>query len=263
MERTVLVIDQDRRVFGVLLQALREVDVAGHLVIGECGLSRIRQYEPSLVVVSDTCLGLDPRRRLRHLITEIPSPFLVICSTRDGVLENDGGHLDTSAALTLGALDSIYRGDATDLVRARTRRACQLARALYPSPGLISLIGEVQLHVPRRQLIAPSGMIQLGHLEARIVAALARSQGERISRSELFAAAWRDELEPNDRRLDVRISAINHKLSRLTEGRARIACVRNLGYCLSEDPTVKPAPRPSWQPNVAVNGYSPMGIRAV
>jgi DNA-binding response OmpR family regulator len=262
MERTVLVIDQDRRVFGVMLQALREVDFAGHLVLGECGLSRMRQYEPSLVVVSDNCLGLDPRRRLRQLIAEIPAPFLVICSMRDGVSENDGGHIDTSAALTLGALDGLYRGDGVDLVRARTRRACQLARALYPSPSLISLLGDVQLHVSRRQLISPAGAMQLGHIEARIMAALARAQGNRVSRSDLFEAAWRDELEPNDRRLDVRISAINHKLSKLTEGRGRIACIRNQGYSLSEDPPVKRVAREVWVPNSAAKSLSPLAISA-
>lgn len=246
MERMVLVIDQDRRLFSVMLQALRDVDFVGHLVVGECGLSKVHQYGPSLVVVSDHCLGLDPRQRLLQFITEVPAPFLVLCSMRDGVSEHEGAHLDASAALALGALDSIYRGDAVELIRARLRRACQLARALYPAPGLMSLVGDVQLHVPRRQLISAAGVQQLGHLEARIVAALARAQGERISRSELFAIAWRDELEPNDRRLDVRVSAINHKLAHLTSGRARIACIRNLGYCLSEDPTVVSQSSPSW-----------------
>lgn len=235
MERTVLVIDQDRRLFSLFQQTLHDVDFDGRLVIGDCKGSTIRQYDPSLVVVADSCLGLDPRRLLRQLIAEVPAPFLVICSARDGVVDALGSSVDTSAALMLGALDSIYRGDVADVVRARIRRACQLARALYPAPGLVSVVGDLQLNIAKRQLICPAGLIQLGHIETRIVSALARARGDRVSRTELFEIAWRDELEPNDRRLDVRISAINQKLDGMTRGRIRISGVRNAGYCICED----------------------------
>ena len=109
------------------------------------------------------------------------------------------------------------------------------------------MFGDVQFDVSHRHLMRGHESVQLGHIESRIVAALARAGGERISRSDLFELGWRDELEPNDRRLDVRISAINHKLDGLTEGRVRIACIRNLGYCLTEGAKTHPRSVRHWQ----------------
>ncbi len=247
MERTILVIDDDRRLFGLMARTFQDVDFVGHLVIGDCHSSRIRQYEPSLVVIADSCLGSDPSRQFKHLLEHVAAPFIAICSLRDRMRVGVDPVFDAGVALMLGALDSFYRGDAADLIRARIHRACQLTRALYPATGLIAMFGDVQFDVSHRHLMRGHESVQLGHIESRIVAALARAGGERISRSDLFELGWRDELEPNDRRLDVRISAINHKLDGLTEGRVRIACIRNLGYCLTEGAKTHPRSVRHWQ----------------
>ena len=241
VERTALVIDDDRRLYSLIIRAIYDVDFVGRFVLEDCTATKIRQYGPSLVIVSDGCLGRDPSTQFQRLLADIAAPFFIVCSVRErsrGVdpYEAPPEGLDVANALKLGALDAVYRGETTDLIRARIGRACQLARALYPTPGMISLLGDLQFDASRRQLIGTEGSIQLGHIEARIIAGLARARGDRISRADLFEIAWRDELEPNDRRLDVRISAINHKLAELSRGGLRISCVRNAGYCLARDP---------------------------
>jgi DNA-binding winged helix-turn-helix (wHTH) protein len=237
MERTVLVIDDDRRLYKLIVRSIYEADFVGRFLPADSEVGRIRGLSPSLIVVADTCLGPDPSTRLQALMADIPAPFFVICSLRERPRNAEIGEprpvgLDACTTLQLGALDTVVRGDPMDLIRARLRRACQLARALYPAPGLMALPGDLSFDASRRRLQSAEGAIQLGHIESRILAGLARARGDRISRSDLFEIAWRDELEPNDRRLDVRISAINHKLAELSRGKVRISCVRNAGYCL-------------------------------
>jgi hypothetical protein len=232
-----LVIDDDRRLYKLIVRTIYEADFVGRFLPADSEGGRILALSPSLIVVADTCLGPDPSTRLQALMSHIPAPFFVICSLRERPRMTDVGEprlvgLDACTTLQLGAIDTVVRGDPMELIRARLRRACQLARALYPAPGLMALPGELSFDAARRRLQSADGAIQLGHIESRILAGLARARGDRVSRSDLFEIAWRDELEPNDRRLDVRILAINHKLAELSRGSVRISCMRNASYCL-------------------------------
>jgi DNA-binding winged helix-turn-helix (wHTH) protein len=73
--------------------------------------------------------------------------------------------------------------------------------------------------------------------EFELLAAMARRAGTIITRDELFACAWRRELRPGDRSVDVYVSKLRSKLEAAVPDRRFIHTHHGFGYRFQPEPT--------------------------
>ena len=184
----------------------------------------LKSSTPSILVVEDQSLPAPQLDCLSSLMGSTGVPIILINRSEAGI--------DTTSALECGSLECLTASMSESEFNARLRHGAHLAATLFPSPGEIKLSDDTRLRYRDHQLIGPSRTIRLGYLETQLLLALGCQPGKPVDRNALCQAAWKRSLLPGDRRLDIRVVALNQKLREATNGNLYIRGVRNAGYRL-------------------------------
>jgi two-component system, OmpR family, response regulator len=152
-----------------------------------------------------------------------------------------GESVDRIVGLELGADDYVAKPAPPRELLARIR-AILRRRAADPqstSGGANYAFAGFRLDLTRRQLRAPDGMVlQLTPAELSLLTVFVRNPGRILSRDELLREARGEDIDVNDRAVDVHISRLRRKMHAQTSGEL-IRTYRAAGYML--DARVSPA----------------------
>jgi two-component system alkaline phosphatase synthesis response regulator PhoP len=241
-DRPILVVDDDAKIVR-LVRTYLERD--GFSVVtaadGPAALDAIETHQPALVVLDLMLPELDGRaviRAVRRDEEASATPILVLSAR--------GTTIDRIAGLEDGADDYLPKpfspAELVVRVKAILRRAAVTAPQAAPAPATgavpsVRLAGGRIAHNglildPERHEVAVGGsMIQLTHVEFRLLQALLEADGRVLSRDQLLDAVWgTDQAEVLDRTVDVHIRRLRDKLGDDPEMPRYVATVRGAGY---------------------------------
>lgn len=218
-----LVIEDDRRIAGVLQQGLTE---DGHTVFvshhGDDGLELIESQYFDVIVLDIMLPGRDGfsiLKQARH--ARCTTPILVL-TARDGMA-------DIVRGLDLGADDYLTKPFQLEILLARVRAMGRRGQV----PLLDQLrVGDLVLDRSQRLLLRGDLAISLTRKEFVLLELLMRRPQQVISRNELIEVGWGYDAEVSDNNVDFYIHSLRSKIN--VEGQpSMIRTVRAQGYALS------------------------------
>lgn len=182
------------------------------------------------IVVLDVMLprvsGIEVLRRIRR---ESNIPVLLLTARGDDV--------DRISGLDLGADDYVPKpcspGELVARLRAILRRTAASADGTAAHEPVRS--GELVLLPGTRKASWHDHPLDLTGTEYSLLEVLVRNAGNIVSKEALSLAALGRALTPYDRRIDVHVSSIRHKLGPRADGQSWILGIRGQGYQLAKD----------------------------
>lgn len=166
--------------------------------------------------------GVDIARALRQR-SAIP---ILMLTGRAGIHERVVG-------LEAGADDYIVKPFAGEELVARLRAVLRRAPRgpVAPPRPRVLRVGDVRITFDAREISGPRGVQRLTEQEARLLRAMADSDGP-LGRAAAYRFVFQRDWEPTDRALDVHVANLRRKL-RLAGGKAdTIVTLRGQGYLL-------------------------------
>ncbi len=239
-DRPILVVDDDAKIVR-LVRTYLERD--GFAVVtaadGPAALAAIEEHRPALVVLDLMLPELDGRAVIRAVRRDEEAGATPIL-----VLSARGTTLDRIAGLEDGADDYLPKpfspAELVVRVKAILRRVSatpESAAAVVAGENAARLRGGRIVHNdlvldPERHEVAIGGsMIQLTHVEFRLLQALLEADGRVLSRDQLLDAVWgAEQSEVLDRTVDVHIRRLRDKLGDDPDAPRWVATVRGAGY---------------------------------
>jgi DNA-binding response OmpR family regulator len=221
-EPQVLVVDDEASVRNALERALRlEGFAVSTAAGGREALAAVAQRPPSVIVLDVTMPdvdGVSVVRRLRADGLDVP---VCILSARDDVA-------DRVAGLQAGADDYLVKPFAIAELTARLHAL--LRRRGEPGPGPL-LVGDLVVD-PRRHVATRAGReLELTRREFDLLEALARHQGQVLSREQLLQLVWGYASDVETNVVDVFVGYVRRKLEAAGEPRT-LRTIRGVGWVL-------------------------------
>ena len=232
-DRPILVVDDDAKIVR-LVRTYLERD--GFAVVtaadGPGALAAIEEHQPALVVLDLMLPELDGRAVIRAVRRDEEAgktPILVLSAR--------GTTIDRIAGLEDGADDYLPKpfspAELVVRVKAILRRTAVSATAepaAAPSGGRIAH-NDLVLDPERHEVTVAGTMVQLTHVEFRLLQTLLEADGRVLSRDQLLDAVWgADQSEVLDRTVDVHIRRLREKLGDDPDAPRYVATVRGAGY---------------------------------
>ncbi|WZH36342.1 MAG: response regulator transcription factor [Microbacterium enclense] len=212
----VLVAEDDGSVAAALVAALQR---AGHSCTRVArGSDVLLRHRDAQVVLLDLGLedmdGLDALRQLRAVS---PIPVIVVTAR--------GDERSTVRALSAGADDYLVKP--VRLHELLARLVAVTRRYSPPDEPTRVEVGDVDIDVDARRVIAGHREVALTPNEFGILVALARRAGQAVSRQRVLDEVWGDAYATSSRSFDVHLGQVRQKLPELT-----ITTIRGFGYRL-------------------------------
>jgi DNA-binding response OmpR family regulator len=238
-DRPILVVDDDAKIVRLVRTYLEregyDVVTAGD---GPAALAAIEEHQPALVVLDLMLPELDGRAVIRAVRRDEESGATPIL-----VLSARGTTIDRIAGLEDGADDYLPKpfspAELVVRVKAILRRAAPPAApqpgpgggsTARPSGGRIAL-NDLVLDPERHEVTIAGTMIQLTHVEFRLLQTLLEADGRVLSRDQLLDAVWgAEQSEVLDRTVDVHVRRLRDKLGDDPDAPRWVATVRGAGY---------------------------------
>ncbi|MFJ7883074.1 response regulator [Pseudomonas sp. NPDC096917] len=222
----VLLVDDDQELTALLSEYLeREGFAATAVHSGEEGEVEALSGRYSIVVL-DVMLprlsGIEVLRRIRAR-SQVP---VVLLTAR-------GDNIDRITGLELGADDYVPKPSSPGELVARLRAIMRRVNPATDQPATeVIKTGRLVLWPGKRQALWQGHELGVTSTEFSLLEELARSAGQVVSKQDLSLNALGCPLTRYDRRIDVHISSIRHKLGPRDDAKAWIQSVRGLGYLL-------------------------------
>ncbi len=218
----ILIVEDDRRLAGVLRRALAEhgyaVDVAA---TGEDGL-HLAELEPYDLVILDVLLpqldGYAVCRRLRALRRNMP---VLMLTARDAVDDRITG-------LDSGADDYLVKPFAFGELFARLRA---LLRRGGPFQDPVMRVGDLEVNTASREVRRAGKLIELTSKEYAVLEYFVRNPNRVLTRTQIAEHVWDFDFVAMSNVVDVYVHSLRRKLGDDTEPRL-LATVRGMGYRL-------------------------------
>ncbi|MFJ4349258.1 response regulator [Pseudomonas sp. NPDC089401] len=224
----VLLVDDDRELTEMLaLYLAREGFQATAVATGTEGEHQALSGLYPIVVLDVMLPDLSGIEVLRRIRARSQVPVLLLTAR--------GDNIDRIAGLELGADDYVPKpsspGELVARLRAILRRVQPQALADSQSAESVTR-GALTLWPGRRKAQWGSAPLELTGTEFSLLEALVRQAGQLVSKQDLSLNALGRPLTRYDRRIDVHISSIRHKLGPRGDGSSWIQSVRGMGYML-------------------------------
>jgi DNA-binding response OmpR family regulator len=240
-DRPILVVDDDAKIVR-LVRTYLERD--GFSVVsaadGPAALDAIETHRPALVVLDLMLPELDGRAVIRAVRRDEEAGATPIL-----VLSARGTTIDRIAGLEDGADDYLPKpfspAELVVRVKAILRRAAATAPVVAPPAiGVVASArpiggriahGDLVLDPERHEVTIAGSMVQLTHVEFRLLQTLLEADGRVLSRDQLLDAVWgAEQSEVLDRTVDVHIRRLRDKLGDDPDLPRYVATVRGAGY---------------------------------
>ncbi len=220
-----LIVDDDHELCELLVDYLQsagfKVDSVGS---PSEGVRRALSGQYDLAVLDVMLPGMDGFEVLRRIRAQSTLPVLMLTAR--------GEDIDRILGLELGADDYLPKPfNARELVariRAMLRRVQPIEVAT--SRGRSVTVEDLCIEPSARTVHCAGRQLKLTGTEFDVLEALARCAGQPVSRSDLSNAVFGRPLMPEDRSIDVHISAVRRKLGPRADGSERIKTLRGVGY---------------------------------
>jgi DNA-binding response OmpR family regulator len=216
----ILIIDDDRRLNGLLTEYLGRFGYSVRAVDHAQTALRMMQSDPPDLVVLDIMLpetdGLAVCRKIRET-SRIP---IVMLTARGNVA-------DRILGLELGADDYLPKPfEPRELV---ARMEAVLRRATQPGEDFVR-IGPLEVNWTTRTASLNGDAIELTPAEFKLLGLLARNPGRVMSRDRIMDAMRGIDADAYDRSIDVLVSRVRQKLGDDAKRSTFIRTVRGVGY---------------------------------
>lgn len=226
----ILLIDDDRELTTMLAEYLdREGFGVSASHDGLSGETQALSGEFDLVVLDVMLPRLSGIEVLRRIRRESDIPVLLLTARGDDV--------DRISGLDLGADDYVPKpcspGELVARLRAILRRTAAIRDNTTSDEPVRS--GQLVLWPGTRKAQWCDQPLDLTGTEFGLLEVLARNAGNIVSKEALSLNALGRALTPYDRRIDVHISSIRHKLGPRADGQSWILGIRGQGYQLARD----------------------------
>ncbi|MEC3949637.1 response regulator [Sphingobium sp. HWE2-09] len=226
----ILLIDDDRELTDMLAEYLTgenfRVDAVNDSEKG--GVEALSgRYD---IIVLDVMM---PRRSgieiLEHIRQSSDVPILLLTAR--------GEEIDRISGLDLGADDYVPKPCSPGELVARLRAILRRVSKNQDRGGVTEpvVIGHLKLWTKIRKAQWHNVPLDLTGAEFSLLEELARHAGQIVSKQHLSLNALGRALTPYDRRIDVHMSSIRHKLGPRPDGHPWIVGVRGLGYQLASE----------------------------
>jgi DNA-binding response OmpR family regulator len=225
MDLTVLIVDDDERLYELLAQYLAENGViAKRAATGPAGLKAIEGGESFDAVLLDVMLpGLDGLSLLKRVREKSQIPVIMLTAK--------GDETDRVVGLELGADDYLAKPFSPRELLARLRA---VLRRTQVDPNKEQLaVGNLAFDVAARSVEREGRSVELTGLEFDLLLALARRAGRVVPRANLLELAGRSDVNVSDRTVDVHVSHIRKKLG--DDDAVLLKTVRGVGYVLTRE----------------------------
>jgi len=224
----VLLVDDDRELTEMLsLYLAREGFQATAAGTGEEGEPLALSGHFQVVVLDVMLPGISGIEVLRRVRARSQVPVLLLTAR--------GDNIDRIAGLELGADDYVPKpsspGELVARLRAILRRVQPQLMVEAITPEHVRS-GALKMWPGRREAHWGDATLELTGSEFSLLEALARQSGQLISKQDLSLNALGRPLTRYDRRIDVHVSSIRHKLGPRADGSSWIQSVRGMGYML-------------------------------
>jgi DNA-binding response OmpR family regulator len=225
----VLIIDDDRKLAGMLVEYLRprgiEADVAGDAARGLSELGR-RPYD---AVVLDIMLpDLDGFEVCRRLRADSDVPVLMLTARGDPE--------DRVVGLELGADDYLPKPFDPRELLARLRAIMRRRRSASTAAPAVLRFGRLEIDPAARQARLDGQVRPLTGYQFDILHLLARHAGRVLSRDAILERLRSDPGDSFDRSVDVHVSRIRVAIEEDPHHPRRLVTVRGAGYQLARLP---------------------------
>jgi len=228
--RPILVVDDDPKIVRLVRTYLER---AGYRVTeaadGRSAISAIALEMPLLVVLDVMLPEVDGIAVLKAVRRTDRTPVIILSAR--GLVD------DRIAGLAAGADDYLPKpfspAELVVRVKAILRRANPPADPASTAGARTGRIAhnDLVLDPERHEVTVAGSMVQLTHVEFRLLQALLEADGRVLSRDQLLDAVWgADQSEVLDRTIDVHIRRLRDKLGDDPEAPRYVATVRGAGY---------------------------------
>jgi DNA-binding response OmpR family regulator len=225
----VFLIDDDLEFTGLLSEYLSEegfeVETSDD---GAKAISKIADSGVDIIVLDVMMPRMNGIDVLQHIRGNSDIPVLMLTAR--------GDEMDRIAGLDLGADDYVSKPCSPGELVARIRAI--LRRSGKTKPGNTTskvFSGDLVLNPSNRQAALNGVALTLTGTEYNLLELLARNGGQVVSKHDISQTVFGRPLTPFDRRIDVHLSSVRHKLGMRKDGQAWIQSVRGQGYILLQD----------------------------
>jgi len=184
------------------------------------GRAMFAEHRPDIVLLDLMLPDGDGRELARELRTGSQVPIIMLTAR--------GSEIDRVVGLELGADDYVVKPFAASEVIARIRAV--LRRSRQPEPANRLTVGDVTIDVGARQVWLAGEELSLTRKEFDLLARLARSAGQVVTREDLMSDVWDENWFGSTKTLDVHMTALRRKLGEGPSEPRHIQTVRGVGF---------------------------------
>jgi two-component system alkaline phosphatase synthesis response regulator PhoP len=229
LARILVIEDNDDLAFGLRNNLEIEgysVDVAPD---GACGLTRVRELQPDLIILDLMLPELDGYRVLRRLREEGMNMPVVILTARTE-------EADKVRGFRLGADDYVTKPFGTLELMARVEAVLRRSGIGPSSPRAIpARFGDVTVDLATRTVRKDGHPVSLTPMEFNLLLALLTRRGAVVSRLDLLKEVWGHASSVLTRTVDTHIAELRRKLEDDPSRPRHILTARKAGYRLRRE----------------------------
>jgi two-component system cell cycle response regulator CtrA len=220
----ILIIEDDSTLAETILLSFRKEGIlAEHAITGEEALVYLTSYSFDLILL-DVLLpdmsGFDLLKTIRQ--NEIITPVLILSGLADSDNKIEG--------LSLGADDYLSKPFDKNELLARVKAIIRRSKGFSSS---ILKIGELEINLDNKQVVANSQLVHLTNKEYTILEILCLKKGKTVSKEHLLDQLYGGIDEPEPKIIDVFVCKLRKKIEKVTK-KNYIGTIWGQGYMIND-----------------------------
>ena len=222
----VLIIEDDPRIRPLLMRSLGELGYAvASASTGMAGLTMAVETKPDLVILDLGLPDVDGTQVLSMLraVSQVP---VIVASARDDDPSLIG-------CLDAGADDYVVKPYTTAQLEARIRAVMRRTSGGAKAQRRALVVGGLELDTAARTAALDGVTLDLSPREFDLLARLAESAGDVVTKKELLVDVWQQAWGGSDKTVDVHLSWLRRKLGESAAEPRYLHTVRGVGVRLS------------------------------